>query len=78
MNTVQHLPDGRYDVQDETGKSVLDQLGGPFHTKGAAEACARMLNGFERVESRIDQINSGLRSAQFNRETQDFVKRASR
>lgn len=60
---VQQLPDGRFDIQDEGGNSVLGELGGPFRSRRAAEEAARMLTAFDRVDKRIEQINDGLRQS---------------
>lgn len=60
---VIELPDGTFDVQNDSGQSVLGPFGGPFRQRESAEATARLLNAFEAVDSRIDAINESLRSA---------------
>jgi len=59
---IRELPNGEFDVQDSKGNSLLDGLGGPFRSRGAAEQAARMLNAFDKVEAQIQEINEGLRA----------------
>lgn len=63
MNTIKELPDGKLDVQNELGESVLDSMGGPYHTRECAESAVRMLNAFDNVDSQIAGINQKLREA---------------
>lgn len=58
---VTTLPDGRFDVQNATGDSLLEALGGPFRVKEAAESAQRMLSAFDAVDSQIKAINGTLR-----------------
>lgn len=60
ISTLNPLPDGRFDVQDATGISLLDALGGPFRTREAAEAAQRMLSAFDAVDDQIQTINNSL------------------
>lgn len=61
MVMITQLPSGRFDVQDDSGKSKLDEFGGPFCTKETAEAAQRMLNNFDTVDIQIRAINQRLR-----------------
>lgn len=54
------LENGRFDVQDASGTSVLDPLGGPFQTREAAEAAQRMLSAFDNLDAQIKTINNSL------------------
>lgn len=46
---VEITTDGLYDVVDQSGNSLLDPFGGPFHTAEAAAATQRLLNAFDGV-----------------------------
>lgn len=61
--TVKLLASGQFDVQNAAGESLLGRMGGPFHTQQAAEATARMLTAFDRVDRQIAQMNDRLRRA---------------
>lgn len=60
LSTLNPLPDGRFDVQDDAGKSLLSGFGGPFRTREAAEAAQRMLSAFDAVDAQIKTINHSL------------------
>lgn len=63
MNTVKQLPNGQFDVQDKDGNSVSHKFGGTFDTREIADGAARMLNLFDAIDERVQQINQTLREA---------------
>lgn len=60
--TTTQLLNGKFDVQDEHGFSVLDRFGGPYYTMEAAQATERMLNAFDAVDAQIATVNESLRA----------------
>lgn len=60
-HTIKPLPDGKFDIQDSSGQSVSEKLGGAFSQREAAEDACRMLDAFDAADSRVSAINDLLR-----------------
>jgi hypothetical protein len=59
--TVAQLPDGKFDLQDEHGNSVMDRFGGPVRDREFVESIQRMIGNFDAIDAGIFEAIQRLR-----------------